>query len=140
MSINSKHRRDARKGASRPGSRQATAPIKAHAHLRDPAGGLWGGAGLRGTEWVLVLGGKVAAATDSPGMVIAMLRHVAALREAAGQGAELTYSTTLQQSATAEARAQGQDLEPFLAMLEEERVARAAGESTGSTGDSVEMH
>ena len=77
MSITSKARRDARKKKA---AKAAPArPLVEHAHLVDERGGVFGGAGLRGKEWVLVLGGKPAARTDSAAMVLAMLQHVATL-------------------------------------------------------------
>ena len=126
MSIHSKGRRDARKKKAKSAARAHPArPMTEHAHLLDGEGRVFGGAALRGEEWVVVLGGKPAAATDSAAMAIALLRHVAALREAAGDAVKLTCSTWLQETATSEARAEGKTLEEYLAMLEAERVERA---------------
>ena len=108
MSIHSKGRRDARKknAKSEEGADRAV-PITEQAHLLVGEGRVLGGAALRGEEWVVVLGGKPAAATDSAAMAIAMLRHVAALREAAGDAVRLSCSTHLQAMATGEATAEG---------------------------------
>ena len=126
MSIRSKAKRDARKKKQRsPARAGAVRAIEEHAHLLDERGNIFGGAGRRGSEWVLVLGGKVATATDSPAMILAMLKHVAALRESAGGGVQLNYSNQLGDAATAEAEAEGKTLEEFLAMLEAERLERS---------------
>ena len=131
MSIRSKAKRDARKKKQRSPARAGAArAIKEHAHLLDEHGNVFGGAGRRGAEWVLVLGGKVATATESPAMILAMLKHVSGLREAAGGGVQLNYSNQLRDAATAEAESQGKTLEEFLAMLEAERDER--------TNDSLE--
>ena len=130
MSIQSKARRDARKKKAKAASRaRPPLPLAEHAHLLDGDGRVFGGAVLRGEEWVVVLGGKPAAATDSAAMAIAMLRHVAALREAAGDAVRLSCSTHLQAMATGEATAEGKTLEEYLAMLEAERVERAERDS-----------
>ena len=129
MSIQSKARRDARKKTAKAASRaRPPLPLAEHAHLLDGDGRVFGGAVLRGEEWVVVLGGKPAAKTDSAAMVIAMLKHVAALREAAGDQVRLDYSTHLQAAATAEAEAEGRTLDDYLAMLEAERAERDAGD------------
>src|SRR6478735_6253903 len=126
MSIRSKAKRDARKKRQRSPVRAGAArAIEEHAHLLDERGSIFGGAGRRGSEWVLVLGGKVATATDSPAMILAMLKHVAELRESAGGGVQLNYSNQLRDAATAEAEAEGKTLEEFLAMLEAERLERS---------------
>lgn len=130
MSIRSKAKRGARKKKQRnPARAGATRAIEEHAHLLDEHGNIFGGAGRRGSEWVLVLGGKVATATDSPAMVLAMLKHVAELREGAGGGVQLNYSNQLRDAATAEAEREGKTLEEFLAMLEAERLERSDGAS-----------
>ena len=124
MSIGSKARRDARrKKAAKAGPAR---PLVEHAHLVDGRGGVFGGAGLRGKEWVLVLGGKPAARTDSAAMVLAMLQHVAALRDGAGDAVRLSFSTQLRDAATAEAAAEGKTLDEYLAQLEAERAEREA--------------
>src|SRR5688500_5862886 len=109
MSIHSKAKRDARrKKAAKAGPAR---PLAEHAHLIDGAGRVFGGAVLRGKEWVLVLGGKPAARTDSAAMVLAMLQHVAALKEGADDTVRLSFSTHLRDAATAEATAEGKSLD-----------------------------
>jgi hypothetical protein len=128
MSIHSKAKRDARRKKT---AKAAPArPLVEHAHLVDGRGGVFGGAVQRGREWVLVLGGKPAARTDSAAMVLAMLTHVAALRETAGDAVRLSYSTQLRDAATAEAAAEGKTLDDYLAQLEAERAERDEASET----------
>jgi hypothetical protein len=125
MSTRSKAKRDARKKKSKGISRGAPSrQIVEHAHL-IVGEKIVGGAGLRGSEWVLVLGRDVVAGTDSAAMIMAMLKHVAALQEQTGETVGLTYSTHLRNAATAEAEAEGKTLEAYLAELEAEREERA---------------
>ena len=128
MSIHSKARRDARRKKSRTPRPGPARPLAEHAHLVD---GIFGGAALRGEEWLMVLGGKVVTATDSAAMMLAMLKHVAALREAAGDTVRLTYSTHLGEVATAEAAAEGRTLDEYLAQLDAEREERKRESGTG---------
>ena len=87
MSIHSKSRRDARKKKQRPSGADRTGPkLQPLAHLLDGDGKVIGGAGLRGEQWVMVMGGKVITGTDSAGMAIAMLKHVAELRLGGDKG------------------------------------------------------
>lgn len=125
MSIKSKSRRDARK-KNRPklGARTTAPLLRPHAEILDGAGNIIGGAGLRSGEWLLLLDGREAAATDSPGMILAMLKHAASARGEGGEQIELRYSTQLQEAATVEASAQGKTLDEHLALLEAERVER----------------
>jgi hypothetical protein len=132
MSIGSKARRDARKKQTRPAGKRPPASIRPHAHLRDPQDQIVGGAGLRGSEWVLVMAGEVLAGTDSAAMVLAMLNHAAALRREAGETVRLTYSDFLRDAATAEAVAEGKTLEELLAALEEERIEHARAKLAAS--------
>lgn len=129
MSINSKARRDARKRKEKAAPRGR--PLVEHAHIADGSGAVFGGAVRKGDEWVLVLNGKPAASTDSAAMVLAMLRHVAALRDAAGDAVRLTMSTQLRDAATAEAEAAGKTLDAYLDELEAERAERAAEKAAG---------
>ena len=131
MSIHSKARRDARRKKSRTPRPGPPRPLAEHAHLVDGQGRIFGGAGLRGEEWLMVLGGKVVTATDSAAMMLAMLKHVAALREAAGDTVRLTYSTHLGEVATAEAAAEGRTLDEYLAQLDAEREERKREPGTG---------
>lgn len=133
MSIRSKAKRDARKKQSKGVSRGAPSrPIVEHAHLLVDRN-IVGGAGRRGSEWVLVLGREVVAATESAAMILAMLKRVASLQEATGQTVELNYSTQLRDAATAEAEAEGKSLDDYLVELEAEREERAndAGQGAG---------
>jgi hypothetical protein len=132
MSTRSKAKRDARKKKSKGVSRRRPAAgIVEHAHLIVDEK-IVGGAGRRGSEWVLLLGREVVAETDSAAMILAMLKHVAALQEQSGQAVGLNYSTQLRAAATAEAEAEGKTLEAYLAELEQEREER---ESKPDEGD-----
>lgn len=132
MSINSKTRRDAKKKKQRkPGPVRAASQVEPHAHLLDGDGNVFGGAGWRGNEWVMVMGSQVVAGTDSAGMILGMLKHVASLREAEGLAVQLNYSTKLRDAATKEAEAEGLTLDAYLASLEEERVEHAESKQVG---------
>ncbi|KFN48725.1 hypothetical protein [Arenimonas composti] len=124
MSIHSKSRRDARRKNAK--SAPAQRPPTEHAHLVDGRGAVFGGAVCRAGAWVLVLGGKPAARTDSAAMVLAMLKHVASLREGAGDAVRLTLSTQLRDAATTEAAEDGKTLDEYLAQLAAEREERLA--------------
>lgn len=129
MSRNSKARRHARrkKEPKRP-IRRLGAPLQPHAQLETADGNTVGGAGWRDGEWLTVLGGQVVARTQSAAMTLAMLRHIVALQEQAGQAVKLTYSPTMETVAIREAGAAGKSLEEYLQMLEQERAERAAAE------------
>ncbi|GAB3347590.1 hypothetical protein [Lysobacter tyrosinilyticus] len=131
MSRNSKARRDARKKKEpkRP-IRRLGSQLQPHAQLETADGNTIGGAGYRDGEWLTVLGGQVAARTQSAAMTLAMLRHIVALQEQAGQALKLTYSPTMEAVATREAAAEGHSLEDYLQMLERERMERAADDET----------
>ena len=131
MSINSKARRDARKRRKPAAAVPVSAPIRAHAKLVDCDRATVGGAGLRGDDWVLVLAGRVAATTDSPSMVIAMLQRTLAVRQEAGEHLRLETSRTLLEAATHEAAALDRTLEAHLLALEAERVEHAARKAGG---------
>ena len=140
MSMHSKAKRDARKKKSKGVSRGAPLrQIVEHAHLIVDQK-IVGGAGLRGGEWVLVLGGKVMAATESAAMLLAMLKRVATLQEETGQTVELSYSTQLRDAATVEAEAAGKSLEAYLAELEAEREEHANGAGEGGPNDADRVH
>ena len=141
MSIHSKARRDARRKKSRGAARPVAArPLDEHAHLVDGQGRIFGGAGLRGEEWLMVLGGKVVTGTDSAAMMLAMLRHVATLREAAGDTVRLSYSTHLGEAATAEAAAEGKTLDEYLAQLDDEREERKLEGDAGAGTHGIAEH
>jgi hypothetical protein len=80
--------------------------------------------GWRDGEWLLVLGGQVAARSDSAAMALAMLRHVVAVQERAGRELRLEASPPLLNAAAREAAAVGLTLEEHLAALEQERMER----------------
>jgi hypothetical protein len=125
MSRNSKVRRDARrkKEPDRP-IRRLGQPLQPHAQLADAQGQAVGGAGWRDAQWLTVVGGQVVARTDSAALTLAVLRHLVALREQAGQPVTLTFSPSLEAMATREAAGFGQTLEEHLQQLEAERLAR----------------
>ena len=135
MSRQSKAKRDARKKqqGARP-IRRLGRPVQPVAQLRDEAGELVGGGGLREHEWLLLLGGQVAATTESAAMLLAMLRHVQSL---AGDARVLTLeaSPELLRAASLEAAGAGHTLEDYLALLEQERVARGAEDAAASMDD-----
>ncbi len=87
---------------------------------------------------MMVMGGKVITGTDSAGMAIAMLKHVAALRESAGLPVSLSYSTQLRDAATVEAEAVGKTLDEYLDVLEQERIERAERKLAASTLAEIE--
>lgn len=135
MSIGSKAKRDARKKKAKPAARHPSLPITPHAQLRDSDDKVIGGAGLRGTEWVLVMGGEVLAGTESPGMILAMLGHAANLRQETGETIQLTYSDVLRDAATSEACSAGKTLGQFLEFLEQERLEHAEEKRSGTGED-----
>lgn len=114
-------------GAAAPAGRS----LPAHAHLTDAGGQVVGGAALRDAEWAVVLRGRVAATTDSPGMVLAMLRHASTLLAVDGAPLALRYSDTLRDLATQEAALSDRTLEEWLDYLEAER-AENAGRADGT--------
>jgi hypothetical protein len=131
MSIGSKAKRDARMKKARPAARRPPLPITPHAQLRDGQDQVIGGAGLRGSEWVLVMDGEVLAGTESPGMILAMLSHAANLRQESGETIHLTYSDLLRDAATSEAASAGKTLEQLLDFLEQERLEHAEEKRSG---------
>lgn len=131
MSRDSKARRDARKKKEpkRP-IRRLGSQLQPHAQLETADGDTIGGAGFRDGEWLTVLGGQVAARTQSAAMTLAMLRHIVAVQEQAGQTVKLTHSPAMEAVATREAAAAGHSLEDYLLLLERERLERGAGDET----------
>lgn len=99
--------------------------MPAVAHLVRDDGSVVGGVARRDEEWVLVLGGKVMAATDSAAMSIAMLRHARSTLARDDAPLALRIAPVLDAAATQEAALAGLELEPYLAALEAERVERA---------------
>ncbi len=87
MSTHSKAKRDARKKKRlKPALVRAGPLLRPHAEILDGKGKLLGGAGFRDGDWVMLMGGREVASTDSPAMVIAMLMHAADVRHEATQG------------------------------------------------------
>lgn len=135
MSRNSKAKRDARrKKAPRRPIRRLGAPLQPHAQLETGEGDSVGGAGWRDGEWLTVLGGQVVARTPSAAMTLAMLRHIVAVQEQAGRALKLTCSPAMETAATREAAKEGQSLEEYLRMLEQERAERATGAEAPGEG------
>ena len=113
-----------RRGATSPNPfrRGDTPPV--HAHLRDDDGRVLAGATLQDGEWTMVLRGKPVGTTASAAMLIAMLRHVAAVQARAGVRTRLAVSQALDAAASAEATAEGRTLAANLDWLEAERRTR----------------
>lgn len=127
MSKQSKAKRDARKKKepARP-IRRLGQTLRPHARLTDASGEVFGGAGYRDGEWLMVLAGQVVARTESAAMMIAMLRHAATVLEAPGRAIVLNCSPTLEGAAASEALDAGRTLDEYLQFLESERAERAA--------------
>ena len=107
----------------RPGVRRA--PFVSHAQLVDASGALVAAGGLQGDEWVAVVAGRALQGNDSPGMLVAMLRHISERLAATGRATRLVLSPQLQNAARAEAEAAGHTLDAWLAVLEAERAENA---------------
>lgn len=125
MSRQSKARRTLRRKheGARP-IRRLGAPLQPHAQLVDAGGESHGGAGWRDGEWLVVLGGRVVARTDSAAMVLAMLRHAARVLGERGPALRIEASAQLLQVAAHEADALGHSLDDYLQVLEAERAQR----------------
>ncbi|WP_342316837.1 hypothetical protein [Lysobacter sp. FW306-1B-D06B] len=125
MSRNSKAKRTARikKEPGRP-IRRLGGALQPHAQLLDADDASIGGVAWRDGEWLLVLGGQIAARSDSAAMALAMLKHVVALQARTGRELRLEASPPLLHAAGREAAAAGQTLEEYLAALEQERLER----------------
>ena len=95
----------------------------AHAHLVDEAGALVAAGGLHGAEWVMVVAGRALDGIDSPGLLIAMLKHTAARCEAEGRGTTLRHT-----------------LDAWLALLEAERAERAEMKRAAAVGPGPQVH
>jgi hypothetical protein len=121
----SKSRRQPKKPARTSAGDGATRSMPAHAHLLDATDRVMGGIALRDEEWVVVLQGRVVAATESAGLAIAMLRHTATLLSGAGHAVRVDTSETLRARATEEGAAAGKSLDDYLAYLEAERAELA---------------
>lgn len=81
---------------------------------------------LQDGEWTMVLGGTPVATTTSAAMLIAMLRHTAAVQGRKGVRTQLAVSKALDAAASAEAEAEGRTLAAHLDWLEAERRTRNA--------------
>ena len=114
-----------RKAANAASARRTGAPFVAHAQLVDEAGSLVAAGGLYGEEWVMVVAGRALDGIDSPGLLIAMLKHTAARCEAEGRGTTLRLSPVLEKAAAEEAAEGGHSLDEWLALLEAERAEHA---------------
>ena len=125
MSRNSKARRDLRRKKQPAGAiRRLGAALQPHAQLLDQDDASVGGVGWRDNEWLLVLGGRVVAHSESAAMALAMLRHVMAVQAQADHPLRLEASPALLHAAGREAAALGHTLEEYLAELERERRER----------------
>jgi len=141
MSRNSQAKRAARKkreanAASSASTRREGSSFVAHAQLLDEAGTLVAAGGLHGSQWVMVVAGRALDGIDSPGLLIAMLRHAAARCGLEGRPTTLRLSPVLERAAVAEAAQGGHTLDEWLALLEAERAEhaerkRAAAEAAG---------
>lgn len=131
MSQHSQAKRAARKkrekkAANAASARRTGAPFVAHAQLLDDAGGLVAAGGLYGDEWVMVVAGRALDGINSPGLLIAMLKHTAVRCESEGRATTLQFSPVLEKAAAEEAAAGGHTLEAWLALLETERAEHVA--------------
>jgi hypothetical protein len=95
-----------------------------HAQLRDGDGRVLAGATLEDGEWTMVLAGRPVVSTPSAAMLLAMLRHTAAVQGRAGVRTRLSVSKVLDAAACAEAQAAGRTLAAHLDWLEAERRTR----------------
>ncbi len=125
MSRNSKAKRDARlKNEPKRAIRRLGGSLQPHAQLLDADDATIGGVGWRDNEWLLVLGGQVAARSESAAMALAMLKHIVELQARAGREVRLEASPPLLHAAGREAAAAGHTLETYLTLLEQERMER----------------
>lgn len=98
--------------------------MQVHAQLKSADDRVLAGATFHEGDWTLMLGGEPVSTTPSAAMLIAMLRHIAALRRARGIATSLSVSKALDAAAAAEAQAEGRTLVEHLDWLEAERRAR----------------
>ena len=135
MSQHSQAKRAARKkrekkSAHASAARRSGAPFVAHAQLVDEAGTLVAAGGLYGSEWVMVVAGRALDGIDSPGLLIAMLKHTGERCASEGRGTTLRLSTVLEKAAADEAAEGGHSLDEWLALLEAERAEHAEKKRT----------
>jgi len=124
MSINSKAKRDAKKRKARSMRAPRTPKAEVHAHLFENDA-LVGGGAFHQDEWVMTLRGQPISGTDSPAMLLAMLKRAASALEERGSSVRLEYSTRLRDAATSEASEEGRTLDELLEFLEGERLERS---------------
>lgn len=111
--------------ARHPEAWRADGRFVAHAHLVDQDRTLVAVGGLHAGGWVMVVAGRALDAIDSPGLLIAMLKHAAVRCLAEGRATTLQLSPTLLDAAGDEAAQGGHTLEEWLALLETERAEHA---------------
>lgn len=145
MSQHSKAKREAKKkrekkAANVSNAQRSGAPFVAHAQLLDDSGALVAAGGLHGSDWVMVVAGRALDGIDSPGLLIAMLKHTAARCEAEGRGAALTLSPVLEKAAADEAAEGGHSLDEWLALLEAERAEHAQKKRATESAARSELH
>lgn len=145
MSQHSKAKREAKKKREKKAANVATArrpgaPFVAHAQLLDDSGALVAAGGLHGSDWVMVVAGRALDGIDSPGLLMAMLKHTATRCESEGRGAALTFSPVLEQAAAHEAAEGGHTLEAWLALLEAERAEHAEKKRTLAEARQTHLH
>ena len=128
MSINSKAKRDAKKKRLRVKRTASIPKPEIHAHLYENDALVGGGAFHEG-EWVMTLKGQAISGTNSPAMLLSMLKRAASALEEQGSSVHLEYSTKLRDAATAEATEEGKTLDELLKFLEDERKERSQPES-----------
>jgi hypothetical protein len=124
MSINSKAKRDARKKRMRTTPASSIPKSEVHARLYENDA-LVGGGALHQGEWVMTLKGQAMSGTNSPAMLLSMLKRAASALEEQGSAVHLEYSTKLRDAATSEATEGGKTLDELLKCLEDERKERS---------------
>lgn len=144
MSQHSQAKRAARKKrekkASNAASRRTGTPFVAHAQLLDEAGILVAAGGLHGDAWVMVVAGRALDGIDSPGLLIAMLRHTAARCGSEGRATTLRLSPVLEKAAADEAAEGGHTLDEWLALLEAERAEHAEKKRAAAAEPAPNLH
>jgi len=123
MSIKSKAKRDAKKKRLRNRGAPSVPKPEIHAHLYENDA-LVGGGALHQGEWVMTLKGQAMSGTNSPAMLLSMLKRAASALEEQGSAVHLEYSTKLRDAATSEATEEGKTLDQLLHFLEDERKER----------------
>ncbi len=145
MSQHSQAKRAARKKrekkiANANASRRTGAPFVAHAQLVDDDGTLLAAGGLHGEQWVMVVAGRALDGIDSPGLLIAMLKHTEARCASEGRATTLRLSALLEKAATAEAAEGGHTLVAWLEILEAERAEHAEKKRMAAAVPPASLH